>query len=75
MKKQNRNELIDKENKLMAARFRGRGRLKQIGKKDEEFEKYKFPLIKKHNIGNIINNIVINMYGVRLIGVITSYVI
>ena len=67
MKKQNRNRLIDTENILMVARWSGGWRM---GKKGEGIKKYKLVVTEYHedvksSLGNIVNNIVITMYGVR----------
>ena len=65
MNQQNRDRLIGTENGLIAARG-----VRRLREKDEEIKKYKLVVTKsswdvKDSIGNMVNNIVITMYGAR----------
>ena len=60
-------QIMDTENILMVARWSGGWRM---GKKGEGIKKYKLVVTEYHedvksSLGNIVNNIVITMYGVR----------
>ena len=75
MNKQNRNKLIHTENKWMFARWKGK-----LGEQVKKGKGIRCKMARnknshgdvKYNTGNIVNNIVITVYGVRWVLVLAG---